>query len=80
MLGTPDQRIDFSYLTKSGKQGEDDPKINGYVTIVIDETRAIPTAQITGYDDSENAYWLLRMNQATYDSEQNCLAGVPIKK
>lgn len=79
-LGTPDQRIDFNYLTKSGQQDGDDPKVNGYVTIIIDETKTVPTAQATGYDDSQNAYWLLRMDKATYASEQTCLAGVPIKK
>jgi hypothetical protein len=79
-LGTPDQRVNFNYLTKSGNTDGDDPKVNGYATIIIDESKTIPTAQRTGYDSSENGYWVFRMNQSTYKSEANCLAGIPIKK
>lgn len=79
-LGTSDQRVSFSYLKSSGSTDGDDPKINGYITIVIDETKTVPTAQKTGFDEAANAYWTVRMNQATYASEQSCLEGVKVKK
>ncbi len=78
---TADQRVGFRLVMEAGKIGSENPKTKTpYLTIVLDESKTVPIARKTGHDDAANGYWVLSMNQATYDSESKCLVGVTVKK
>jgi hypothetical protein len=75
-LGGDSQRISFSYLLPDGKTDGDTPRIEN-VTIVLTPGKSVPTARITGLDDSRRSLWRLEMAPGVYDLNEKCLSGIP---
>jgi hypothetical protein len=74
-LGGSAQRISFNYMGSDGKISGDTPRLEN-VTISINPAKDVPTAQMTGTDDSNRTMWLLEMSQGAYDTNKMCLRGI----
>jgi hypothetical protein len=78
-LGGDAQRVSFSYIGPNGKSEGDTPRIEN-VTVVINPAKDVPTATITGTDDSRRTLWQLEMSRGVYDANQRCLSNLSISQ
>jgi len=76
-LGGDAQRVGFNYQTPDGKSDGDTPRIEN-VTIVVNPAKDVPTARISGMDDSRRTLWQLEMSQGAYDANKMCLRGITV--
>ncbi len=75
---TPEQRISFDYVDKSGTTTSNSPPLAN-VTIVIDSKDSVPVATSISPMGSGDKVWQISMSQDTHDANANCLKGVPVK-
>ncbi len=75
---TPEQRISFDYVDKSGTMTSNTPSLAN-VTIVIDSKDSIPVATSISPMASGDKVWQISMSQDTHDANANCLKDVPVK-
>jgi hypothetical protein len=75
---TPEQRISFNYVDKSGTTTSNTPALAS-VTIVIDSKDSVPVATTDSPLDSAEKVWQISMSQGTHDANAHCLEGVPVK-
>jgi hypothetical protein len=76
-LGGEAQRVSFSYVLPGGKSDSDTPRIEN-VTVLINPVKSVPTARMTGRDDSNRTLWQVEMSQEVYVANQQCLHGITV--
>jgi hypothetical protein len=78
-LGGTSQRVSFSYLDQAGKSETEAPQIET-LRVVINPAKNVPTARMTGKDDSYRTTWMLEMSRTVYEASKSCLVGISVSQ
>jgi hypothetical protein len=75
---TPEQRISFNYVDKTGMTTSNTPVVAN-ITIIIDSKDSVPVATTVSPQGSNDKVWQISMSQDTYNANADCLKGIAVK-
>jgi hypothetical protein len=75
---TSEQRISFNYVNKAGMTTSNTPILTN-VTIILDSKDSVPIATTDSPPNSDDKVWVINMSQGTYNANEKCLEGIPVK-